>query len=45
MGQLDEQFYESALYQQNHLALLELGRSLEWYDTTITRWINFAQGE
>ncbi|MCR9654900.1 hypothetical protein NB537_08785 [Vibrio parahaemolyticus] len=45
MGQLDAQFYESALYQQNHLALLELGRRLEWYDTTITRWVNFAQGE
>ncbi|KIF51590.1 hypothetical protein [Vibrio owensii] len=45
MGQLDTQFYESPLYQQNHIALLELGRRLGWYDTTITRWVNFAQGE
>lgn len=45
MGQLDAQFYESALYQQSRFALLELGRSLEWYDATVTRWVNFAQGK
>lgn len=44
MGQLDDSFYESTLFQQCQIALVDIGQWLGWYDTTVIRWLHFARG-
>lgn len=45
MGVLDDNFYESALFHQSRVTLIEIGRELGFFETTITRWSNYAQGK
>lgn len=45
MAAIDADFYGSPWHQRCLTAMAELGGELGWYDTTLSRWQNFACGQ